>query len=98
MECFVEKKTQKQIASELKITEGVLSQLKYTSISALVYRYNHEKGFRKTRYYTEYIQKEMKNAMKIVNEVTTGYIFFHHYLKFMNLQLYFHKYSANSKF
>lgn len=72
---FVEKKTQKQIASELNITEGAVSQLKDTAISDLVYHFNCDEEFRKTSYYTEYLQKEMKDAMRIVKELTVEDIF-----------------------
>lgn len=68
---FVEKKAQKQIASELKITEGAVSQLKDTAISDLVYHFNCDEEFRKTNFYTEYFNKEMKYVIKIANELTS---------------------------
>lgn len=75
---FVLKKSQKQLACEKGITESALSQLLSTIRDDLVYHFNCDKEFTQTDYYKEYFKREMQDAKKIAQSLTTeeigGYI------------------------
>ena len=75
---FVLRKSQKQLACEKGITESALSQLLSTIRDDLVYHFNCDKEFTQTNYYKEYFKREMQDAKKIAQSLTTeeigGYI------------------------
>ena len=75
---FVLGKSQKQLASEKGISESALSQLLSTIRDDLVYHFNCDKEFTQTDYYKEYFKREMQDAKKIAQSLTTeeigGYI------------------------
>ena len=72
---FVLRKSQKQLSREKGIT---LSQLLSTTRDDLVYHFNCDKEFTQTNYYKEYFKREMQDAKKIAQSLTTeeigGYI------------------------
>lgn len=67
---FVEKKNQKQIATQKGISESALSQLRDTAISDLVYHFNCDEEFKQSDYYKKYLEKEKKDFVKIANSLT----------------------------
>lgn len=75
---FVLRKSQKQLSCEKGITESALSQLLSTIRDDLIYHFNCDKEFTQTDYYKEYFKREMQDAKKIAQSLTTeeigGYI------------------------
>lgn len=67
---FIEKKSQKQLATEKGTTESTVSQLRDTAINDLVYYFNFDEEFKQTDYYKKYLEKEKKDFVKIANGLT----------------------------